>query len=207
MRVRFRPGFLLVTGETADEERALQTWASSYPQHAFGLMVQDPHTIRLDSLGPKVEACREPINIVWATTPAPFNLISNLAPTPFEYCGRHYGSIEAFWQGLKHPDEESRARIAPLDGLPARDAGRDAPPADVIGFESRAVRVGTFDHWSLMERACRAKFEQHDAARAALLATAPRPLTHKVRRDSRTIPGVIMAEIWMRIRRRLARAS
>ena len=106
MRVRFRPGFLLVTGETADEERALQTWASSYPQHAFGLMVQD-------SLGPKVEACREPINIVWATTPAPFNLISNLAPTPFEYCGRHYGSIEAFWQGLKHPDEESRARLAP----------------------------------------------------------------------------------------------
>ena len=120
MRVRFRPGFLLVTGETADEERALQSWASSYPQHAFALMVQDPHTIRLDSLGPKVEACREPINIVWATTPAPFNLISNLAPTPFELSGRHYGSIEAFWQGLKYPDEENRARIAPLDGLAAR---------------------------------------------------------------------------------------
>ena len=74
-------------------------------------------------------------------------------------------------------------------------------PADVLLFESRAVRVGTFDHWSLMEQACRAKFEQHAAARAALLATAPRPLAHKMRRDSRTIPAVIMAEIWMRIRR------
>jgi len=104
-------------------------------------------------------------------------------------------------------ERDSGSARAQFDGLSARDAGRDAPPADVILFEKRAVRIGTFDHWSLMERACRAKFEQHDAARAALLATAPRPLTHKVRRDSRTIPGVIMAEIWMRIRRRLARAS
>jgi predicted NAD-dependent protein-ADP-ribosyltransferase YbiA (DUF1768 family) len=51
-----------------------------------------------------------------------------------------------------------------------------------------------------MERACRAKFEQNADARAALLSTGDRPLTHVVRRDSKTIPSVIMAQIWMRIR-------
>jgi hypothetical protein len=32
------------------------------------------------------------------------------------------------------------------------------------------------------------------------LATGSRPLVHRVRRDSRIIPGDLMAGIWMRIR-------
>jgi len=59
----------------------------------------------------------------------------------------------------------------------------------------------------MMERACWAKFSQNEDARAALLATSPRPLTHVMRRDSMTIPGAIMAEIWMRLRARLRRAE
>ena len=39
-----------------------------------------------------------------------------------------------------------------------------------------------------------------DEAREALLSTKNRPLVHRMRRDSKTIPGVIMADIWMRIR-------
>jgi len=35
------------------------------------------------------------------------------------------------------------------------------------------------------------------------LSTGTRPLVHKTLRDSRNIPGAIMAEIWMRIRGRL----
>ena len=58
-----------------------------------------------------------------------------------------------------------------------------------------------------MECACEAKFSQHEEARRALLNTKERPLVHKTRRDSRTIPGVIMAEIWTRIRSRLAKAE
>jgi len=57
-----------------------------------------------------------------------------------------------------------------------------------------------------MERACRVKFEHNADASAALLSTGDRPLTHIVRRDSKTIPGVIMAQIWMRIRKDLRRA-
>ncbi|MEY4566398.1 MAG: hypothetical protein RLY14_1368, partial [Planctomycetota bacterium] len=33
--------------------------------------------------------------------------------------------------------------------------------------------------------------------------TGKRPLTHITNKDSRNIPGVIMAEIWMKIRREL----
>ncbi len=55
----------------------------------------------------------------------------------------------------------------------------------------------------LMRRACAAKFSQNESAREALLSTGDRPLTHKIKRDSQTIPGVIMADIWMRIRTRL----
>jgi predicted NAD-dependent protein-ADP-ribosyltransferase YbiA (DUF1768 family) len=58
-----------------------------------------------------------------------------------------------------------------------------------------------------MEKACRAKFTQHAAARDALLSTRGRPLVHQVKRDSRNIPGVIMAAIWTRIRDRLMRAA
>ena len=47
---------------------------------------------------------------------------------------------------------------------------------------------------------------QNREAAAALLATGQRPLTHVVRRDSTTIPGVIMAAIWMRIRKALRKA-
>ena len=54
-----------------------------------------------------------------------------------------------------------------------------------------------------MRRACEAKFAQHAGARTALLDTGERWLTHKVRKDSRTIPGAIMADIWMQIRERL----
>ena len=38
-------------------------------------------------------------------------------------------------------------------------------------------------------RACRAKFAQNREATDALLSTGDRPLTHVVRRDSRTIPA------------------
>jgi hypothetical protein len=53
-----------------------------------------------------------------------------------------------------------------------------------------------------MERACSAKFEQNPEALKALLSTGDRLLDHRVRRDSKTIPGAFMADIWMRIRQR-----
>jgi hypothetical protein len=74
------------------------------------------------------------------------------------------------------------------------------PYGATIEYAGETIVVGTHAHWQLMRRARMAKFQQNDAARAALLETGTRPLVHQVRPDSRTIPGVIMADIWMRIR-------
>ena len=151
---------------------------------------------------PKVE----PLNITFDATPMPLRLISNLAETSFELDGRFYASVEGFWQGLKLPGEADRERLASLAGHAAKSAGPKSEPGDRIVYEGREVVVGTVDHWALMEHASRAKFEQDDDARAALVSTGSRPLVHKVPTDSRTIPGVIMADIWMRIRDGIVRS-
>jgi predicted NAD-dependent protein-ADP-ribosyltransferase YbiA (DUF1768 family) len=159
----------------------------------------------LHTLGLEAEARREPLNIT-SRSPEPLRLIGNFAHTPFELDDRSYASIEGFWQGLKFPDEADRRRLAMMHGSAAKDAGYHAPAADTPTFGGKTIRIGTWDHWQLMKRACVAKFDQHDAARAALLSTGRRPLVHQTRPDSRTIPGVIMAEIWTRIRQQLQKA-
>lgn len=145
-----------------------------------------------------------PINIAFDDTPMPLRLVSNLAETPFEFDGRRYASVEGFWQGLKLPSDEDRARIAALSGHAAKAAGPAVRPGDRFVYEGREITVGTIDHWELMERACAAKLEQHEAARKALLSTGTRPLEHKVAVDSRTIPGIVMADIWTRLRAKLS---
>ena len=182
-------------------------WAKASDGNVFVLCHQDEQTFRLIGLGSRSDACREPGNVSSRSPDERVRLISNLARTPFELDGNGYGSVEAFWQGLKFPDVERRGRISQLHGLQARNAGFDAPTSDTLIYRGRTIRVGTSDHWHLMYLACRAKFFQHDQARAALVGTGDRPLVHKTRRDSRTIPGVVMADIWMRIRRGLANAG
>jgi hypothetical protein len=163
--------------------------------------------IALVDLGPQPIACREPINIVSTHRDPQIRLLSNFAHSPLVLAGERYESVEGFWQGLKYPGISDRRRVGQLVGKAAKQAGRDAPPADTFTYQGETIRVGTARHWRLMALACQAKFEQNDAHRAALLATAGRPLTHRVRRDSPTIPGVIMADIWMKIREKLLSKS
>ena len=203
MIVRLRDGMLIVT---PSEGETLVEWLDAHAGQVFRLSAIKGGSALLQALGPEPEACRIPVNIT-SQSPEPLRLASNFAHTPFELHGLAYASIESFWQGLKFPDEADRRRLAALHGPAARDAGHDAPAADTFVYGGETVRVGTYDHWRLMEQACRAKFTQHAAARAALLSTRNRPLVHQVRRDSRNIPGVIMAAIWTRIRDRLLRAA
>jgi predicted NAD-dependent protein-ADP-ribosyltransferase YbiA (DUF1768 family) len=203
MKVRLKPNLIVVTAESPEEREAVADWARQVDGHVFALKLQDGQTFRLTALGPRAEACREPINVTSRSPDPAIQLISNFAPTPFELNGEHYGSVEAFWQGLKFPDEARRREVAPLHGAPARRAGFGAPESAAIEYRGKTVRVGTADHWRLMAFACWAKFNQHEGARQALLGTGERPLIHKTRRDSRNIPGVVMADIWMKVRRGL----
>jgi hypothetical protein len=91
--------------------------------------------------------------------------------------------VESIWQGLKFPDERDRRRVAELDGPQARAEGEKQGYGATICYGGEDIVVGTSAHWRLMEKACRAKFEQNAEARAALLATGERPLTHVVPRQ------------------------
>ncbi|MGE3935458.1 MAG: NADAR family protein [Rhodospirillaceae bacterium] len=201
MRLTWQNGVIGLAAETAEEAAACAALADR-SGHVFRLSAGSGRGVALADLGPEAEACRAPVNIT-RSVESTFAAISNLARTPFEIDGETYASVEAFWQAIKFPDPARRKAIARLHGPEAKDAGRAAGRPAVIDYGGRSVAVGGPDHWALMEAACRAKFTQHAGARAALLATGRRPLTHRVRQDSRTIPGAIMAEIWMRIRAEL----
>jgi predicted NAD-dependent protein-ADP-ribosyltransferase YbiA (DUF1768 family) len=196
---------LVLVAESPDEQSLLTGWRSAHQEFVFVAGTSSTDEVALVSLGPRAQACREPINVT-SFSPEPIRLIANFAATPFELDGARYACVEAFWQSLRFPMEE-RPRIAALDGAAAKRESAKALYSTHVSYGGDAIAVGTFEHWQLMRRACRAKFEQNEDARAALLATGGRPLVHNLPQDSRTIPGVIMAEIWMTLRARLARRN
>lgn len=200
MRVTLKAGMLILATETPLETEALGNWADGNREHVFHLVSGSGKGAAFQDLGAHDEACGTPINIVYSGD-ARWRPISNLAQSRFELHGRRYASVEGFWQGLKVDDEAERRRIGALWGNDAKRATRRSP--STFEYEGKSVVSGTYDHWTLMFQACLAKFAQDAEARAALMATGTRPLTHRVRHDSRVIPGVLMADIWMRVRSRL----
>jgi predicted NAD-dependent protein-ADP-ribosyltransferase YbiA (DUF1768 family) len=207
MRVLLKDNLIVLVAETAEERAEIDAWTSIHGNHVFGLRASPGPSVELHDLGPRAEACREPINVVSTSADPIARTISNFAATPFELDGHRYQSVESFWQGLKFADEADRSRLAALDGAQARDEGDTQGYGATVSYNGETIVVGTAAHWRLMERACQAKFEHNAEAHAALLATGERPLIHVVRRDSATIPGVIMAQIWTRIRNRLRKAE
>lgn len=204
----FKDRYLVVVPESADEQLELAAWLEGREGRMFALAsrpgeIETPRGLALRDVGPREEICREPINVTSRAADPQVRLISNFAPAPFELDGRAYASVEGFWQGLKYPKAADRRRVAALVAGEAKRAGEDIDYEATLEYEGRTIVPGTWDHWQLMHAACWAKFSQHDESRAALLSTGNRPLTHIMRHDSHTIPGAIMAEIWMKVRARL----
>jgi len=197
---------LIVVAEGEGERAEVAAWNAAAAGMVFVVLAGDEPSIALRALGPRDEVCREPINISSRVADRALALVSNFAPTPFELDGRAYASVEGFWQGLRFTSEADRRRLAAMSGATAKRAG-NVDWTTTIEYEGETIVVGTWAHWKLMHRACWAKFSQCEAARNALLATGTRPITHVMRRDSRTIPGVIMADIWMRVREQLRKSQ
>lgn len=201
MKLHFRNNVISFSAETP-EEQAICEALQAADGHVFQLHAATGRGIAFTEIGPEEEARRAPLNIVQSIEPR-FAPISNLAHTPFEIDGERYASIEGFWQGLKQPDPVERRALAKLWGGEAKGRGSSLEQPAAFPYQGGMITAGSPEHRALMRVACEAKFAQHDEARTALLATGERWLTHKVRRDSRTIPGAIMADIWMCIRERL----
>lgn len=208
VKVLLKKGLIVLVAETDAEQGVLAAWRPAHSGHVFyarEVTADASVSLVLSDLGERLEACREPINVVSASADPRARIVSNFAETPFLLDGDRYLSVESFWQGLKFPLTEDRARVAAMTGPQAQSVGRGQSYPAMIDFQGARITPGGPDHWRLMEMACRAKFAQNADARTALLATGSRPLIHRVRRESRTIPGVVMADIWMRIRRGLRR--
>jgi len=206
MRAILKDGLMVLVPEGAGEAAELSAWQARHTGHVLHVKLQSEEAaaaLELWSLGPREEACREPINIVSSSPDPMARLIGNFGAAPFYLDGETYRTVESFWQGLKFAELEDRRRLAMLDGREAWAAGSAKGYGATVCYAGKDIVVGTWAHWQLMERACRAKFEQSAEARDALLATGGRPLTHILPSDSKSIPGAIMAEIWMRIRRAL----
>ena len=205
MRAMLKYGILIVIPETDEERSAFADWRKAHDGHVFHLEEGGRNGGALKDLGPVADACRAPINIVFDRVEPKYRIVSNLARSPFALRGRRYESVESFWQGLKFADEERRAEIAMLAEAEAVRAGSGGVAHGAFAFDGRLYAFGGPDHHALMREACWAKFSQCAEARDALLGAGERPLTHRTRRDSRNIPGALMADIWMRIRARLRR--
>jgi predicted NAD-dependent protein-ADP-ribosyltransferase YbiA (DUF1768 family) len=202
MKILCKGQMLILVPETDIDAGQLEAWKEGRENHVFSVSLKGSGLLFGD-LGVKEHACNEPLNVSSNATDPAAKLISNFAAAPFELDGRTYRSVESFWQGLKCEDRLERRLMAEMDGPAARRKGEALPYGETIGYEGERIVVGAWRHWELMDRACWAKFTQNIDARDALLSTGQRTLTHRVRRDSKTIPGAIMADIWMKIRRKL----
>jgi predicted NAD-dependent protein-ADP-ribosyltransferase YbiA (DUF1768 family) len=204
MRAVWKDDVLVLVPEGGEEALELAIWKEERAGHVLLIGGHRGEGLVLRDLGSKTDACNEPINVTSRHPDDQIRLIGNFAETPFDLDGRRYASVESFWQSLKFEDKAERRDIAGLKAPIARSLGDKKGYGATVAYEDQVITVGTKDHWELMRRACEAKFAQNFDARNALLATGDRPLTHVVRRDSRSIPGVIMAAIWMKIRKGLA---
>lgn len=200
MRAILKQGLLVLVPDNEHEAVELAEWRTGHEDHAFLLRRSETTALEFADLGPRADACREPINVISDSPDPTIRPIGNFSPAPFDHDGERYASVDSFWQGLKFPEGSERKRIAEMSGPEAREAGGKRGYGTTVSYRGREIAVGTREHWRLMRRACEAKFQQNEKARAALMATGDRPLTHIVRHDSRAIPGVIMADIWMRVR-------
>jgi len=199
MKTLLKPDGIALIPESEAETASLALWKNEHDDFAFASAPNAGKGAMISALGPRLEACRIPINVTSQSRDRNIRLIANFSSTPFDLDGIRYTSVESFWQSLRFPEAE-RPRIAGLPGEDAKRLSSTQPYGSHVRYADVQVPVGTWHHWQLMKKACLAKFQQNADAQGALRGTGTRPLLHKVRGDSRTIPGVIMADIWMAIR-------
>lgn len=201
MRVALKHGVLVLVPETPDEGATLQAWRTAHADGVLRLSRAPGDALVLAHLGSHDTVTRLPINVTSRHPDPDVRWIGNFAPTPFACDGRRYASAEGFWQALRYADPEEAERVGRLHGPAAKAAGAQRPYGPVVWYQEQPVPTGTADHWDLMRRAIEAKFATDRRARQALVATGERPLGHRVRQESRTIPGVIVAQMWTQLRR------
>jgi len=121
-------------------------------------------------------------------------MLSNFAPTPFEYRGRRYASLEGFWQMMLYPEDAddprakfpglewkyTREQVSQMTAFEAKAAGTLAEEnmkkmgIDWVSFEGKHFEYRPAEpgeHYRLIVEATRAKIAQNPPVKKILLAT------------------------------------
>lgn len=129
--------------------------------------------------------------------------LSNFSAHPFVLEGETFASVEGFIQGIKFPPGDSRREEAFRSvGREAKKFGRKAE-GKFVWWKNLTIQFGTEFHRLLIIWAIRAKFEQNEEAREALLATKGMILTHDLghpESPNTSLPAAVFCEILMKIR-------
>src|SRR5437588_520991 len=80
--------------ETPDEAAAATAWKAGRDGCVLAVQADAGSRVALRVLGPRAEACREPIAVSSRSPDPQVRLIGNFAATPFELDGVRYGSAE-----------------------------------------------------------------------------------------------------------------
>ena len=196
----------------------------TYPPDWFA-PVRDPHPPTWEIL-PQAAAPGEVI----LSKRNELGILSNFAPTPFEYRGKRYASVEGFWQMMHYPEpkvdgkRDPRARlskaawphtrdeVAAMVAFEAKKAGDvgEANEAklgiDWVSFEGRKLPYRSAipgEHYRLIREAMVAKLNQNPEVRRILLATGDLVLRPDHHGEVNSPPEWHYDRIWMELRAEL----
>lgn len=155
-------------------------------------------------------------------------ILSNFAATPFELDGKHYATVEAFWQSLKYPESKkdirakvkgwpySRAQVEQLDGFAAKKAGDFGSKVmqmlklDWVSYQGKKLIYRTSskgEHYQLILRAMRAKLKQNPEVAKVLISTQDLKLRPDHQVGENDPPAWRYYDIWMEIREELLKKN
>jgi predicted NAD-dependent protein-ADP-ribosyltransferase YbiA (DUF1768 family) len=112
--------------------------------------------------------------------PYPAGALSNFTPYIFQFDGVDCASMESFLQSLKVEDVEEQVQMCARPGPAAQTAGRryDWNSIGTLWWKGEPIDRLSDAYQDLLDCAYQSLFTQSEAFRAALAATADRPLVH-----------------------------
>jgi predicted NAD-dependent protein-ADP-ribosyltransferase YbiA (DUF1768 family) len=155
-------------------------------------------------------------------------ILSNFAATPFTFRGKHYASVEGFWQMMLYPEgprdpralrpgivwAHTRDEVAGMTAFEAKAAGTLAEAnmrrmgIGWVTFEGRRMPYRSREkgeHYRLIVGAMRAKLAQNPKVRDVLLQTGDLILRPDHTEEADPPPEWLYFKIWMEIRSELQR--
>jgi predicted NAD-dependent protein-ADP-ribosyltransferase YbiA (DUF1768 family) len=136
--------------------------------------------VQASGFGPATDGM-DHVNVYSRARTTAGRLLSNFARTPFVLDGVHFESAEGFYHSMLVEDPALRLQIANQWGREAKSWGKKLGKRagdPLRTWDGRIIALDSEEFMAEFARAIRAKFEQHDEARQALLSSVALPLTH-----------------------------